>query len=146
MKLRMRSGFEELIAVQLKNEGIDFSYESLVLPYYRKVVGGVCRSCGEHDVAKRGRYTPDFIIGDPEEPESCIIIETKGNFSSKDRTKMVAVTKEHPKLDIRMLFLLDNKLSRRSKTRYSGWCNTHHIPYAFEVLPDTWIQEFRAIG
>lgn len=65
-------------------------------------------------------------------------IETKGYFSPEDRQKHKLVKTQNPDLDIRLLFLSDNKINRRSKTRYSDWCIQQGIYYALREIPKEW--------
>jgi hypothetical protein len=94
----VRSGFERTIAAQLKRYGVKFEYEPVKLPY----------------VLER-TYCPDFRIGN-------MYIEVKGKLDQDTRSKMAAVKKAHPDLDIRFVFMrADNKLSKGSKTTYGQW-------------------------
>ena len=82
-------------------------------------------------------YTPDFIMGS-------MIVEAKGRFTSVDRTKMAQVVKENPNLDIRMLFMRDQWCTKTKKQKYSDWCDTHNIKFAFGIsLPKEWLKELR---
>jgi Phage endonuclease I len=76
-------------------------------------------------------YTPDFAIG-------TILIETKGRFTSADRSKMLAVKAAHLELDIRLLFMRDQPIRKGSKTRYSDWCVKHGFQYAIGAVPPEW--------
>lgn len=111
-----RSNFEKQTALSLQRGGVDFSYETLKIPYFRKQT-----------------YTPDFIIGD-------IIIEAKGYFKSVDRTKHKLVKSQNPSLDIRFLFMNAHvKLSKRSKTTYANWCDQNGFLWCHRRIPDEWI-------
>lgn len=80
-------------------------------------------------------YTPDFVL------PNGIIIEVKGRLTVHDRQKMLKVRDQHPELDIRFVFAVDNKLNPSSKTRYSGWCAKHGFLYAFGSVPREWAEE-----
>ena len=55
---------------------------------------------------------------------------------------MVLVIEQNPKLDIRMLFERDHKISKRSKTRYTEWCEKRGIVCAVgREIPKEWINE-----
>ena len=70
-----------------------------------------------------GRYTPDFVV-----PRKCWI-EVKGFFSSRDRTKMLAVRKEYPQMPIRFVFQTPYQtLNKASDTTYAQWAEK----YGFE--------------
>jgi hypothetical protein len=116
---RYRSLLETHIAKQLEDAGVTYEYENLTLAY---VV--------EH------KYKPDFVL------PNGVIIEVKGWFTSEDRGKMLRVKKDHPDLDIRMLFggSLNTKISKTSKTTYGSWCEKHGFPCASRILPESWLK------
>ena len=133
-----RSRFEERIAASLTKAKIKFKYENNSFVYSVKVGGCFCNTCFNSDAIVQSKlYTPDFFFSDT------LILETKGKFTSKDRKKMLAMKQQHPILDIRMLFMADNKLSKLSKTRYSDWCKANGITYAVGTLPKQWLKEFK---
>jgi hypothetical protein len=114
-----RSGFEKKIASQLKRNGIDYKYESLVIEYKRL-----------------STYTPDFIL------PNGIIIETKGRWVTEDRTKHLLIREQHPDLDIRLLFMnAYNKIRKGSKTTYAMWCEKKGILYAHKQIPKSWLSQ-----
>jgi len=116
-----RSGFEATLANQLKRGGVSFQYETLQLEY-----------------TKTATYTPDFIL------PNGIIIEAKGVWTVEDRTKHLLVRKQHPHLDIRMVFMqASNKINKRSKTTYAMWCEKKGIKYANKVIPKSWLSQKR---
>jgi len=119
-----RSNFEKLCADELTNARVKFEYEPFQLEYFSKVRGGECEECGSRKVHKTRWYTPDFYV-----PRNKIIIEAKGKFMSANRTKMLDVIDAWPKYDIRMWFMYDNKLTKKSTVRYSDWCRRHGITY-----------------
>lgn len=80
-------------------------------------------------------YIPDFIILTP---TGKIYLEVKGWFRPEDITKMLAVKKQNPDLDIRFYFPSNNKLNAGSETRYSDWSERHGFPYYIGTLPKTW--------
>lgn len=117
-----RSWLEADFAAFLEEAGSEFHYEEDTLPY---VVP-----------AQIHTYTPDFKL------PNGIIVETKGRWTSDDRKKMGLVIEQHPNKDIRMLFAIDNKLSPRSRTRYSDWCAKRSIKYAVgTTVPLEWLEE-----
>lgn len=104
--------------------GVPFKYESLKIPY---VVP-----------AKKRVYNPDFEL------PNGIIVEYKGKLDRVAREKMALVLEQNPTLDIRMLFMRNNKLSKTSKTRYSDWCEKRGIKFAVSEngeIPEEWINE-----
>ncbi len=149
----MRSKFEKKVAQELDNKGVDYEYESISLEYYERVRGGVCDKCGHLKTSKRRSYTPDFVInkggseGGHEETsgdcyDAALIIETKGLFTAANRTTMKLVKEWHPDLDIRMVFMRDNKVHKKSDMRYSDWCEKNGIPYAIGGIPEEWLKEY----
>ena len=114
----MRSKLEEKVAQLLKELGISFEYESTKVPYILQC-----------------NYTPDFLL------PNGIYLETKGLFSPEDRRKMVAVKKNNPDLDIRMVFQAPfNKIEKRSKTTYAQWCDKNGFKWcSFTSIPIDWL-------
>jgi hypothetical protein len=93
-------------------------FESLLLPY-----------------TLEKNYKTDFVL------PNGIIIEVKGYFPSKDRTKMRRVKDAHPHLDIRILLARPHqRLSRKSKTTYAMWCERHGFPWAEGSVPKDWLK------
>ena len=141
----MRSKFERRLADSLEERGIEYGYETLTLDYYTKVRKGRCGKCGsKQGVTQEHIYTPDFIIlrsgSDYTTTDSNpLIIEAKGRFTATDRTKMKAVKDRHPDLDIRFVFMGNNKIHKNSDTRYGDWCDKHGFPWTIKEIPSEWI-------
>ena len=92
---RYRSGYEKDVCSRLDDLGVRFEYETKNLYY---------------EVSEQRKYTPDVIL------PNGIILELKGRFTANDRKKMLLVIKQHPDLDIRMVFQRHtNKLFKGSK-------------------------------
>jgi len=126
-----KSGLEDNLAQQLEEEGIEFSYESLKIPYQVP--------------ARDSEYIPDFILG-----KSNIIIEGKGRFGHRgnnkaataERQKMILVKRQHPDLDIRFVFDNPNlPIYKGSKTTYAKWATSNGFPWAAKRIPDEWLKE-----
>jgi len=116
-----RSGLEEKIAKQLEEAGVTYEYEKLKVPY---------------ELAETRKYTVDFQL------PNGIIIETKGQFTAKDRRKHVLVKKQHPHLDIRFVFTRSkSKLSKKSNTTYADWCIKEGFLYSDKKIPEDWLVE-----
>ena len=98
--------------------GVSFEYESTKVPYILQC-----------------NYTPDFIL------PNGIYLEAKGLFTSEDRRKILAVKKDHPEIDLRMVFQAPfNKISKKSKTTYAAWCEKHSIPWtSYHNIPLSWL-------
>lgn len=90
----------------LRAAGVKPAYESMRLRY-----------------TKEAAYVPDFT--DAREINTQTIWEAKGRFLSSDRSKMIQVKKAHPHLDIRIVFMRNNKLSKASSTTYMEWAAKH---------------------
>jgi len=120
----LRSGFEVKVAEALDKQGITYEYEQLKLSY--------------EIPATVHTYKPDFQLANG------IIIEAKGRFSPADRRKMALVIEQHPDKDIRLLFMLNNTLSKVSKTTYTDWCEKRNIKCAVSKtgeIPEDWLIE-----
>lgn len=116
-----RSGLEEKVASELNALGIKFSYEPKGWVTYNKPTS---------------RYKPDFVL------PNGIIVETKGQFLSSDRTKHKLIKEQHPKIDIRFVFSNSKKrLGTKSKTTYAMWCIKYGFDYADRSIPSEWINE-----
>jgi hypothetical protein len=114
----MRSGFEKFVKKLLNKHKVKFKYEPFTLPY----------------VVEKN-YKPDFVLSNG------ILIETKGNFPSSDRTKMLKVKEQHPDLDIRLWFQRDNWVTKKHNMRYSEWAEKNGFKYHVgETLPKEWFK------
>lgn len=109
-----RSRLEERLARWLEVNGQSFEYETLKLNYTVHAV-----------------YTPDFVL------PNGVIIEAKGYFKPEDRRKMLAVKKQHPDLDIRLVFQAPhNTISKESKTTYAMWADKNGFLWApYQSIP-----------
>lgn len=114
----MRSGFEKTLAIFLERKGVAYQYEPHSLDY----------------VLER-KYHPDFLL------PNGIYIEAKGKLDQDTRSKMIAVKKAHPLLDIRMVFMRgENKLSKGSKMTYMDWAKKSGFPAADGEIPLDWLK------
>jgi len=109
-----RNKFEQRIYLQLKKSKLSFKYESEKIPY-----------------VLAGHYIPDFIINTA---HGKIYIEAKGYFRPEAKRKMVAVRRQHPELDIRLVFYSASKTNVRFAER-------HGFKYAIETIPKEWLNE-----
>jgi predicted nuclease of restriction endonuclease-like RecB superfamily len=89
----------------------------------------------EYEVWEVRTYTPDFVL---EWKGHKRYIEAKGYFSARDRKKLLLVRDQFPGIDLRIVFQRNNKLSRKSKTRYSDWAERHGFTYAIGSVPKEW--------
>lgn len=134
---KAKSRFETRLGEELVALGVDFTYESTAYRYNLKPYNASCHSCGSKEVYEDRQYTPDFFL------PNGIIVEAKGKFTAAMRTKMLAVIKTNPELDLRMVFMRDNWLTSAKKKRYSDWCTYHGIKSAVGSIPEEWINEKR---
>lgn len=116
-----RSGLEEIIDTQLKQNNINGEYEKHKVHYIKPVT--------HHE------YTPDFRL------PNGIFIETKGRFVTEDRKKHTLIKEQHPELDIRFVFQNSKgKIRKGSKTTYADWCIKHGFVFADKTIPNDWLK------
>jgi Phage endonuclease I len=116
---QLKSKLEAKVQDQLV--GVDFTYE----PYYLHFT-------------KPRKYLPDFAV--VPRTRNLFLLEVKGYFTSADRSKTLAVKKQHPNIDLRFVFDKDNRLSKKSKTKYSDWCKQHGFLYSLNgIVPKNWL-------
>ena len=84
-------------------------------------------------------YTPDFTLYG--ENGKVIHLEFKGRFLPRDRGKLIRVVKCNKDIDIRLVFQVDQRLSKTSKKYYTQWAEDHNIPFAIKRVPEEWIKE-----
>tara|TARA_R110001606_G_scaffold14737_7_gene61706 strand:+ start:238 stop:666 length:429 start_codon:yes stop_codon:yes gene_type:complete len=117
-----RSGFEHKVSDQLKENKIKFEYETTVINYIKPETNHT--------------YTIDFTL------PNGILVETKGRWVLEDRKKHLLIKKQHPELDIRMVFQSSKtKIRKGSKTTYAMYCDKHDIPWAEKIVPESWLKE-----
>jgi hypothetical protein len=114
-----RSGFELKVSEKLNEAKVSFGYEDTVIPYIKP--------------ATTHKYTIDFRL------PNGILIEAKGRWTLEDRKKHLLVRKQHPELDIRIVFQSpNNKIRKGSKTTYADFCDKHGIQWAAKEVPESW--------
>ena len=115
---KFRSGLEEQVAKLLEGLGVTYEYESKKVPY-----------------TIQHNYTPDFVL------PNYVYLETKGYWDPADRRKILAVKRDNPAIDLRMVFQSPyNKINKNSKTTYAKWCEKHDIPWtAYHNIPLEWL-------
>lgn len=118
---QFKNKFESRISEELHSKGATPKYETFSIPYVQERT-----------------YKPDFLIRGT---KGEIIIEAKGLFDASDRRKHREVREQNPQYDIRFVFYADHKISKKSKTRYSGWCEKNGFKYAVGHVPDEWLEE-----
>lgn len=120
---KYRSGLEERVAKQLQDLKVLFEYETLKINYKKP--------------ERIAYYRPDFIL------PNGIIIETKGQFPTKDRKKHKLIKEQFgDKYDIRFVFSNSkNRIGTKSKTTYAIWCERLNFKYSDCEIPTAWITE-----
>ncbi len=115
---KYRSNLEKDIGNLLEGLGVSFQYESEKLSYTI-----------EHN------YTPDFVL------PNYVYLEAKGYWDAADRRKVLAVKRDNPDIDLRMVFQSPyNTISKKSKTTYAKWCEKHDIPWtSYHDIPLEWL-------
>ncbi len=117
----LRSSFEDSIKEDLDKQKATYEYETEKLEY----------TC---------MYLPDCIIYSKGGKK--IYVEAKGYFDPDSIKKMIAVFREHPEKDIRMVFQNgSNKIRKGSKTTYGDWCEKRGIKWAQKRIPTEWLDE-----
>lgn len=120
----LRSGFEHRVAKFLDSKKVKYEYETVIIDY--------------EVPASKHKYKPDFVL------PNGVIVEVKGRFTPQDRRKMALVIEQHPELDIRLLFMMNNTLSKSSKTRYTDWCEKRGIKCVVDKdgkIPKEWYKD-----
>ena len=115
---KYRSKLEERLATLLTTLGISYEYESEKVSY-----------------TIQHHYTPDFVL------PNHTYLEAKGYWDAADRRKILAVKKDNPDMDLRMVFQAPyNTISKKSKTTYAMWCEKHNIPWtSYHDIPIDWL-------
>lgn len=111
-KTKVKNKFELKILNQIKGSGCPVKYEGEKIPY-----------------VLAGHYIPDYIVTTP---SGKIYIEAKGHFRPEAKRKMVAVKRQHPELDIRIVFY-------RYSSKYERWAIRYGFRYAWANIPDDWL-------
>lgn len=127
--------FEYNVAKDLQERNIKFEYETVELSVNQVVYKGSCQSCGSKHVYSVRKYTPDFVF------PNGMFVETKGRFTSANRTKMLDVKKSNPDADIRMLFMANNYLTKKKAGTYGEWCDRNGFRWAVGRVPEEWFNE-----
>ena len=115
---KFKSKLEERLATLLTTLGVSYEYESEKVAY-----------------TIQHNYNPDFVL------PNHVYLEAKGYWAPADRRKILAVKKDNPDMDLRMVFQAPyNKINKNSKTTYAMWCEKHNIPWtAYHDIPIDWL-------
>jgi hypothetical protein len=127
LKYGYKSGLEHVVAEAIKSTPYDLKYETEIINY---VVP-----------ERKAKYTPDFVF--TKRNGQLMFVETKGRWTTADRTKMKHVLASNPGIDIRMVFQNPNqRLSKTSKTTYAEYAlklGIRHV--AKKDIPSEWLEE-----
>lgn len=110
---KLRNQFEKAIYASLKQSKVSFKYEGERIPY-----------------VLAGHYVPDFII---QTPTGVLYIEAKGYLRPEHKRKMVAIKRQHPNLDIRILWYSYNNKNIK-------WAEKNRFKYAISTIPKEWLE------
>lgn len=126
-KYGYKSGLELTISKQIESTEYPLNYETETLNYIVP--------------ERKAKYTPDFVF--TKRNGEIMYIETKGRWTTADRTKMKHVLASNPGIDIRMVFQNPNqKLSKSSPTTYEAFATKLGIKHvAKKEIPAEWMAE-----
>lgn len=110
---KTRNQFEQKVYRVLRRNKLDFKYEGERIPY---VIAS--------------HYIPDFVINTR---LGKIYVETKGYLRPEDKRKLAAIKRQHPEIDLRIIFYSDNK-------KYIKWAEKIGIRWSIGTIPKEWIQ------
>ena len=127
LKYGYKSGLEHVVAEAIKSTPYDLKYETETVNYIVP--------------ERKAKYTPDFVF--TKRNGQFMFVETKGRWTTADRTKMKHVLASNPGIDIRMVFQNPNqRLSKTSKTTYAEYALKLGIRYvAKKDIPAEWLEE-----
>jgi hypothetical protein len=124
---RYRSGLEQRVAKQLREEGVAVDFESHRVPYLVP--------------QREAKYLPDF-----HHKPTGIILEAKGWFkTASERQKYIHVRNSNPGIDIRFVFQNARKpIYKGSKTTYAKWATDHDFKWSDKgLVPAAWVNEMK---
>lgn len=120
-----RSGFEKKIMLALDTLGIPYEYETEHIKFTQP--------------QKARYYIPDIILRTKDNRK--IYVELKGKFDRDSQSKMRWVKEQNPELDIRLVFMRDNKMTKSAKKTYTDWAEQYGFQYAVGAIPYEWLEE-----
>jgi hypothetical protein len=128
------SNFEVDVAKQLYTAKVKFTYETTSYYYEQPVAHGECLDCASKNVITPHWYTPDFFLSNG------VIVESKGKLDRDTRKKLKAIKNSNPDLDLKILFMKDNKIRKGSKTTYTMWATSQGFDCAVKTLKKEWLE------
>jgi len=126
------SRFERDMVQTLIDRGIPYEFHPDQREYSSAVRGGFCPSCGSNSVRQGRLYRTDVILTD-----TGVMVEIKGKFTPHNRNLMTEFLRTYNG-PVAFCFMADNKLSKASRTRYTGWATKLRCPSAVKEIPDWW--------
>jgi predicted nuclease of restriction endonuclease-like RecB superfamily len=117
MTNKVRNKFEQRINQQLKRSKIIYGYETERIPY-----------------VLAGHYIPDFII---QTQLGKVYVECKGYLRPEDKRKLRAVKRQHPEMDLRLLFYGESTKRERDQIR---WATKNGFKFAIDTIPKDWLK------
>jgi hypothetical protein len=135
-----RSGLEVKMAAFMDSKGIAYEYEVDTFKIATEIPKVYCGVCSGKRILQDTVYTPDFRVlsGDKR-----AYIEGKGRLTAKEKRRIAALLRDHPTIDFRLVFMRNNPIYPRSKTKYMDWAAAEKIPACIgPELPDEWVREF----
>jgi hypothetical protein len=127
------SKFEVEVAKQLYSAKMKFTYETTSYYYEEPVSSGLCTECGSKDTVTTHWYTPDFFL------DNGVIIESKGKLDMATRKKLKAIKNSNPDLELKLLFMRNNRINRGSKTYYEDWARKQGFDCTTKTIPKEWL-------
>lgn len=125
---KYRNKFEADTGKYLKAKKVKFEYETEKLEY-----------------TITANYIPDFIL--VTKGGRKIYVETKGNgrsFDGPSRRKLIAVKRDHPDKEIKLVFYTDGVIgpTRKDGTRMrqSDWAIKYGFDYSIKTIPEKWLE------
>lgn len=135
-----RSGLEVKMAAFMDSKGIKYAYEAETFTIATEIPRVYCGSCLATTILQKSIYTPDFVVATGDRK---VYVEGKGRLTAKEKRRIDALLRDHPKIDFRLVFMRNNPIYPRSKTKYMDWAKDKGIPACVgPELPDAWVKEF----
>jgi hypothetical protein len=110
---KLKNKFEKKLDNQLRKANVRYGYEVTRLDY-----------------VIRATYIPDWTVYS--DAGRVVQIEAKGYLRPEHKRKMVAVKRQNPEADIRIVFYAKNEKNIR-------WADKHGFKYAVGSIPSDWL-------
>lgn len=127
--VKMASRSEVIFAEDMDAKGIPWIYEPEKFDW----------------IPPKKKYTVDFKV--KKKDGSYFYVEYKGYFRTEDKTKMAAIKRQYPKLDIRFVFANPHKPVEGAQPRKDGtkltnaeWAEKNGYLWADKTIPEEWMK------